>query len=546
MKIDVKSAIADILKLEGTEFIFGYTGGHIMQMWEAANNAGIKLILNKQEGNGVYMADSYARITGKASVVLGTAGPGVTNMTTGLATAFLDSVPLIAIGACVSTNAFGKNAVQDGSGRGRATEQRIAMKSVCKRAMLAPTPGDIPTMVREAFREALSGRPGPVYIEIPSNFWDIEIEYDQVLPHQYKNLQPISCNKKDCDVIQKKFYESKHPLIIIGEGAIEKNSGIKMMKFLENVGVPFAVSPLGKNCVDEFHPLYLGVARLEGKTQKVYEYIKNSDFILFLGDRMQEWEVAWYSKTIFAYAELAQVDPDWNEIGRVYPIHCSVVGSISSFIETIPNKTHSKSAYLKDEVKKLWLTYPIQKILPDGKGINPLNLNAIVQKHAKPNATIVTDTGYAKSMAIIKYLTHLNQRFISADKNGPMGYSVPAALGAALATKEQVVCFVGDGGFQMSLNELGTALNYGLKVIYIIENNGACASIVDFHTNVYGHHVADTFKNPSFTKLAQAYGMRGFEVKTSKEFETAFIEASKSKTSVIIDAMIDQSLMVWE
>ena len=545
MRINVKDAIADILKLEGIEYVFGYTGGHIMQMWEAANNAGIKLILNKQEGNAVYMADAFSRITGKASVILGTTGPGVTNMTTGLATAFLDSVPLIAIGGGVSTNAFGRNAVQDGSGRGRATEQRIAMKSVCKKAMLAPTPEDVPNMVREAFREALSGRPGPVYIEIPFNFWDIEIEYNIVLPYQYKNVQPIVCNKEDCDEIQNKFFKSKHPLIIIGEGAIEKNCNIEIMKFIDAVGVPFSVSPIGKNCIDEFHPLYLGVARLEGKTQKVYEYIKNSDFILFLGDRMQEWEVAWYSKTIFAKSKLAQVDPDWNEIGRVYPIHYSAVGSVSSFIKSIPNKTHKNSKSLLNEVKKLWTIYPIQNILPDGKGINPLNINTIVQKYAKSDATIITDTGYAKSMAIIKYLTHLGQHFITADKNGPMGYAVPAALGAALATRSQVICFVGDGGFQMSLNELGTALNYNLQVIYIIENNGSCASITDFHTSIYGHHVAAVFKNPNFIKLAQAYDIEGFEAKTTEEFEKSFIKALKSKTSVIIDAKLDQSLMVW-
>ena len=546
MKIDVKSAVADILKLEETEFVFGYTGGHIMHMWEASHNAGIKLILNKQEGNAVYMADAYARITKKASIVLGTAGPGVTNMTTGLATALLDSTPLIAIGAGVATTAFGKNAVQDGSGRGRATEQRMAMKSVCKQAMLAPTPDAVPDMIREAFREALSGRPGPVYVEIPSNFWDIQIEYEKIPPHKYKNLHLPECNQEDKEIIWKSLYKAKRPLILIGEGAFEKDIQHKLMKFINAVGIPFATSPLGKNCVDEFHSMYLGVARLEGKTQKVYEYINGSDFVLFLGDRMQEWEVAWYSKTLFLNKKLAQVDPDWNEIGRVYPIDYSAVGSISSFIENESFKKHSQSLVLSQEVKSLWKTYPLHGILPDGNGVNPLNINTVVQKNADPLATIVTDTGYAKSMAIIKYFTHVGQHFISADKNGPMGYSVPAALGAALATNKQVICFVGDGGFQMSLNELGTTLNYNLKVIYIIEDNGGCCSIVDFHNSVYGHHVAETFQNPNFVKLAEAYGMRGFSVNTTKGFEKAFIEATKCKTSVIIDVKIDQSTMVWE
>lgn len=162
MKQDVKFSIADILEQEGVEYVFGHTGGHIMHMWEAVNNAGINVIFNKQEGNAVYMADGYTRISGVPSVILGTAGPGATNMLTGIATAYLDSVPLVAIGAGVETYVVGKNPIQDGSGRGRSIEQRLSFKAVCKQAMLAPSPQAVPDMIREAFRIALSGRPGPV------------------------------------------------------------------------------------------------------------------------------------------------------------------------------------------------------------------------------------------------------------------------------------------------------------------------------------------------------------------------------------------------
>lgn len=546
MKKDVKSAVADIVKREGVEYVFGYTGGHIMHMWEAANNVGIKLILNKQEGNGVYMADGYARITKKPSVVLGTAGPGVTNMVTGLATALLDSIPIIAIGATVSTSAFGKNAVQDGSGRGRATEQRLIFKACCKQAMLAPIPQAVPAMIREAFRLAISGRPGPVYVEIPSDFWNIEIDYTPVAASMYKNTHVPKCDEKDCSVIAEKFYNAKHPFIIIGEGAEEPGIQDILSKFLDKVGVPFAVSPIAKNYVNEYHPLYVGVPRNEGQRQKVYDYMRASDFILFLGDRMQEWEVNWYDPTLVKNAELAQIDPDYSEIGRVYPVNYSAIGSISSFINTINVRPHGQAAVLKKEIEKLRQSYPHKNMYPDGKGINPLNINTVVENCIAKDAVIVCDTGYAKSMAIMKFRTKRPQRFIVADKNGPMGYSVPAALGAALATGKEVVCFVGDGGFQMTLQELGTAMNYDLKVIYIIENNGGCASLVDFHTSVYGHHCADTFINPDFVKIAEGYGMKGYHVETTESFEKAFREAQKAKTSVIIDAKVDQGAMVWE
>jgi acetolactate synthase-1/2/3 large subunit len=546
MKKDVKSAVADILRLEGVEYVFGYTGGHIMHMWEAANNAGIKLILNKQEGNGVFMADGYARITKKPSVVLGTAGPGVTNMVTGLANALLDSVPIIAIGATVETSAFGRNPVQDGSGRGSSTEQRLIFKASCKQAMLAPTPQAVPAMMREAFRLAISGRPGPVYVEIPSNFWNVEIDYESVGVSMYKNTHIPKCEENDCRIIAEHFYKAKHPFIIVGEGAEETGIEDVLMNFIDKVGVPFAVSPIAKNYVDEHHRLYLGVPRDEGKKQKIYDYMRASDFILFLGDRMQEWEVRWYDDTLVKNALLAQVDPDYSEIGRVYPVNYSAVGSISSFIKTTDLKTHSQAVVLKNEVEELVKLYPHKDIYPDGKGINPLNINTVVEKYVTKDAVLVCDTGYAKSMAIMKFRTKRPQRFIVADKYGPMGYSVPASLGARLATGKEVVCFVGDGGFQMTLQELGTAMNYDLKVIYIIENNGGCMSIVDFHNSKYGHHCADTFINPDFVKIAEGYGMKGYCVKTTDAFEKAFLEAQKEKTSVVIDARVDQSSMVWE
>lgn len=328
MKKDVKSAVADILKQEKIEYVFGYTGGHIKAMWKAASDSKIKLILNRQEGNAVYMADGYARLTKKPSVILATAGPGVTNMVTGLASALLDSIPLVAIGAGVATTAVGKNAVQEGSGRGRTTEQRLIFKACCKQAMAAPSPEAVPDMVREAFRLAISGRPGPVYLEIPSNFWNKEIEYESVPTEKYKNNHLPSCYLKDSQEIIDALYKAKQPLIIIGEGAEEMGMEKKLNDFLKKLQIPFAVSPMAKNHINEYDPLYLGVPRSGGKQQKVYEYMRKSDFILFLGDRMQEWGMNGYDESLVKRAQLAQVEPDYTEIGRVFPVDFSAVGSV--------------------------------------------------------------------------------------------------------------------------------------------------------------------------------------------------------------------------
>ena len=425
MKKDVKSAIADILKLEGIKHVFGYTGGHIMHMWEAVNNAGIKTILNKQEGNAVYMADAYARLTGIPSIVLGTTGPGVQNMITGLASAFLDSVPMIAIGAGVPTYAVGRNALQESSGRGRAPEQRLIFKACCKEAMLAPSPEAIPEMIRDAFRTAMSGRPGPVYVEVPSDFWGVEINYERISPGKYKNLNIPRCHKDDCLKISEMLFASRQPLIVIGEGVQETDIKDKLKSFLNKVQIPFTASPIGKNFVDEYDKFYLGALRHHGGKPRVYYYMEKADLILFLGDRMHQWELDWmYDKETVGKAKLVQVDPDCNEIGRVYPVDLSAVGSVSSFIKAIKAKKHKNSKKLLREIKLIEQQCPRKKRYDDGNGINPLNLNSVVEENVSDKAIIVCDTGYTGSMGILKFRTKLSQRFLHADKNSPMGYAV--------------------------------------------------------------------------------------------------------------------------
>jgi len=549
MKIQVKDAIADILKKEGTEIVFGHTGGHVMHMWEAIKKIGLKMILNKQEGNAVYMADGYTRSTNKPGIIVGTSGPGVQNMVTGLASAYADSIPLIVIGASVATFAAGRNALQESSGRGQAVEQRLIFRACCKQAMTAPSPDAVPDIIRDAFRTAFSGRKGPVFIEIPNNFWNLEIEYEEIDPTNYKNVNLPSCKQEDCIQIINALYNADHPMIVIGDGYDIFEDKKHLQNFLYKLEIPYAVSSQAKNYVDERSPRYLGGLRYHGKKIRAYEYMQKSDLILFLGDRMSQWELDWdYDREVLGNAVLAQIDPDSSEIGRMYPVKYSAVGSVSSFISfaNINNK-HKNSQKLIDEVNELKSKIPFQNRNEDSKkGINPLNLIRVVEDYSDGSANIVFDTGFTGSMGIQKFRLKDQQKFIHSEKNSPMGYSLPAAIGCNIGTNNETICFVGDGSMQMTLNELGTALNYGSKIIIIIQSNGGLASIRRFMTFVFGHQCQTEFVNPDFIKLAQSYNMKGYQVKTTVEFETAFKEAKKSKTSVIIDAIVDQDIMVWE
>lgn len=543
MYVELELAIADIFKEEKIKYVFGCSGEHIKVMWDVLQRKKFDLILNKQEGNAVYMADSFAKLSGQVSIVLATAGPGATNMVTGLASAFVDSVPIIVLTGISPTFSHGRNAGQDGSGRGRSPEQRLIFKSCTKAAMTAITPESVPNIIRESFRIAICGRPGPVYIEIPSDYWGKKILYKKIKNQKYKNFNIPNCNEQECLNIYDQLHRAKYPMLIIGEGAIEHGIAKNLKNFLQILNIPFAVSPIAKNIVDEFDFFYLGAMRFINNRCKVYEYMKKSDFLLFLGDRMHEWEMNKYDKSLIENKKLAQVDPDYNEIGRVFPVDYSSVGSVSSFIKNIKVKKHKNYFNIKD--RKIKLDHKFQKLAlyKDKNGIHPHNLNNIVEKLADNDAIIVCDTGYAKSMSIIKFRTKLSQKFVVADKYGPMGYSIPAAIGAAIKSGKEVVCFVGDGGAQMSLNEFGTAMNYKIKVIFIIENNGGNISMKNKNDNKYS--CIHNFINPDYVEIAKGYGFDGYKVNTSKDFESAFKKAKRSKKSVVIDARINQNLMRW-
>ena len=292
------------------------------------------------------------------------------------------------------------------------------------------------------------------------------------------------------------------------------------------------MSPLGKNAVDEFDEYYLGSGYV---AKNVHSYLKDCDFILQLGLRLQP---DFFANVNLDDIQLAQVDSDPLEIGRSFPVDYSVVGSIASFLSIIPARSHKNSQLLFDKIHQINTENKRPSDLKSSTEIYPPDLNKIVTELSPKDTVIVCDTGYTKARVVHEYKTNLNQTILVSDRNGCMGYSVPAAIGAAIARDTEVVCFCGDGGFQMSFNELGVALNYGLKVIYILENNGGCSSIFDYNMEVYGNHYMDTFDNPDFEKLAESYGFTAFTARTEEQFSYAFKEALLAKNTVLINTYV--------
>lgn len=527
MRVKVRNLIANILEDEGVEHIFGHTGDNILAMWQSIRPTAITPVFNKTEFGAAFMADGYSRTSGKLGVVFTTGGPGATNLATPFATAYLDSIPLLAISGAAVSSDVGKNAFQEGSGRGRSIEQRLCLKAVCKRAMLAPSPQGVAAMVLDGIREAHSGRPGPVYLEVPSDFWDIEVESSYQPNHQYKNLTPPEVSINQSQIIIDQLYASSHPLLMIGEGVADKGIGNALMKCIDRLKIPFCVSPLGKNLVNEFHNLCLGSGY---QSSAVHSYLEECDYLLLLGVRLQP---DFFDHKNLASMTLAQVDSDPLEIGRSFPVDLSAVGSTTSFLKNIPDVPHKQSTELLEDLTSINIAQ-IRPTKSSPIGIAPLEVSQTVMELSPKDSIIVCDTGYTKARIVHEYKTHLGQKILLSDRNGCMGYSIPASIGAAIASDNLVICFCGDGGFQMGLNELGVAMNYDMKIIFIIEDNGGCGSISDYNFETYGNRYISRFNSPNFEMLARSYNFNAFSARDINQFRNQFSRSLERKGSSLI------------
>lgn len=545
--LEVRHAIADILKNEGVDFAFGHTGGHIRQLWDALIQVNIKTVFNKNEGNGVFMAIGHAQQSGKVGVALGTSGAGVQNMVIAVASAHLDSIPLVVIGAAVPSFIAGRNALQDSSGQGRSVEQRLIFSACTKVSMSVANPNQAPKIFRDAFRIAQSGRPGPVFVEVPSDFWRAKIEYTSFQPDRYRTNQLIAATPSQVNKIIDELKKAKNPVIVIGEGAIpkytSKNERIefikKLDKFLKTLSIPYSATPLAKDLVNEKNSLYLGAMRTTYTNRLLYKYLKESDFVLSLGNRFDQWEWSWMGtkEGVIPKAKIAQVDYDQIEIGRVYPADYSLISDVETFIDMVKPFSHSNAKKLESKILKLRNeSKSTIKLQPnqDKPSVNPSTMIKIVEKYLPDNGSVVSDTGNLGSITISQLKTSLNQRFFHANRNSPMGYAVPASIGAKIGQTGPVVCLVGDGSFNMTGNELGTLLNYDFPVLFVVADDSSCSSIKSGNLEEFGYTNMTEFKNPDYCKLAQSYGIDSSIANNDQEFEMVFKKALKQKKSYLI------------
>ena len=507
--VDGGQALIKCLEAEGVEYIFGYSGGSVIPVYDAllTMNSSIKFVLVRHEQGAAHMADGYARATGKPAVCLVTSGPGATNIITGLLTANMDCVPMIALTGQSVSWMLGKDAFQE------ADIFDITMP-VVKHSYLLKNANEIPRTIREAFHIATTGRPGPVLIDIPKDVsagaftGDLHAEMD--IPG-YTVADAVDAEK--VKAIAEAIAKSQRPLILAGHGTVISGAHDALRALAEKMNIPVMTTLLGKGAFPETHKLSLGWPGMHG-TAYANKALCSCDLILNIGSRFDD-RILGDPKCFCQNATRIHVDIDPAEIGKMIQPHYHCVADAKQFIEELSKHTGRLNtgdwlAQLDEWKQK----YPLKF-----KRAGNLKMQHVIDEFYKltgGKAVVVTDVGQHQMWAGQFYKTDHPNNFLSSGGAGTMGFGVPAAIGAQFGRPgETVIAFCGDGGFQMTEFELATAALYKLPVKFVVLNNHYLGMVRQWQELFYDDRKigVDLEGNPDFVKLAEAYGIKGFNLR---------------------------------
>ncbi len=534
MKVTAAQAIIRCLKEQGVTVVFGYPGGNILPLYDALNESpDIKHILVRHEQGAIHAADGYARVTGQVGVCLATSGPGATNLVTGIANAYMDSIPVVVITGQVPTTTIGTDAFQEVDITGITIP-------ITKHNYLVKEAGRIPLSVKRAFHIARTGRPGPVLIDLPKNVLQEEISYTQPTDLRLLGYKPTYKGHKSqismaCDLIMK----AKRPVIYAGGGIIASNGSDVLIQLAEKISTPVAYTLMGLGGFPGDHYLSLGMLGLHG-TRYANTAIMECDLLIALGVRFDD-RVAVDFSSFAPKAKIIHVDIDPAEIGKNVKIHVPIVGNAKMVMEAMVAQLNEKREDHWLEQIAAWKTaYPLT--YHPSTELKPQFIIETIREITDGEAILVTDVGQHQMWAAQYYRAKKPRTFISSGGLGTMGYGLPAAIGAQVgAPDKDVILVTGDGSFQMCMQEFGTAVEQGLPVKVIILNNRSLGMVRQVQEYYYDRrYTATTFqKNPDFVKFAGVYDTSGWRISEPGQLRGVLEKALNAKTPVIVDCIIN-------
>ncbi len=538
MKLNGSQILIECLKEQGVDTVFGYPGGAILNVYDELykHSGEIRHILTSHEQGAAHAADGYARATGKVGVCLATSGPGATNLVTGIATAYMDSVPVVAITCNVGLPLLGKDSFQEIDITGITmpiTKHNFIVRDV---TTLADT-------VRRAFKIAASGRPGPVLIDITKNATAEIADYEYVKPEP---IVPDSCHIRgeDLDAAVRMIRRAKKPFIFVGGGAVISNASKELREFVERVQAPVTDSLMGKGAFDGNDPLYCGMLGMHG-TKAANLGVSSCDLLITIGARFSD-RVTGNTKQFAKKAKIIQIDVDPAEINKNILVDCSLIGDaakvLAALTPLIDQQDHSEWISYVEGLKE---QYPLKynKSVLSG----PYIMEEIYRVTGG-DAIIVTEVGQHQMWAAQYFKYSRPHQLLTSGGLGTMGYGLGAAIGAKTGRPEKTVINVaGDGCFRMNLNELATAARSGIKVIEVIVNNHVLGMVRQWQTLFYEERYSHTVLQDKvdYVKVAEGLGAGGVRVERQEDFAPALEAALHADGPFVIDCVIDRDDKVF-
>lgn len=547
-KINGSKMLLKCLVNEGVKYIFGYPGGKVIPIYDAIyDEKRIRHILVRHEQCAAHAADGYARATGKTGVCMATSGPGGTNLITGIANAYMDSVPVVAITGQVSTTEIGTDAFQEADITGITAP-------ITKHNYLVKHVKDLPNVIKEAFYIASTGRPGPVLIDIPVDVQNALIDEQAKGEIDLPGYKPtIKGNLKQIKEAANKIYHSKKPVLFAGGGVISSNAGENLTEFADYAKIPVITTLLGKGSYPENKNLSLGMAGMHG-TRYANMAFTEADLIIGIGVRFDD-RITGKLSEFAKNADVIHIDIDPAEIGKNVKVNIPIVGDAKSVLNDLLIE-YKKIVAEKGEVNFTdWINtimewkmkYPVYY----DKNTNSLKPGYIIEtlyELTKDDAIICTEVGQNQMWAAQFYKTLIPRTFISSGGLGTMGYGFPASIGAQLGRPDKMVFDIaGDGSIQMISHEFSTAVVNKIPVKIILLNNGSLGMVKQWQELFYNERYSHTCVNGcvDFVKLVEAYGGVGFRVKNKKDVEKTIKKAMEIDNLVLIDLIIDSDENVF-
>lgn len=545
MLISGAEAIIESLKNENVDVVFGYPGGAVLTLYDALYTANFKHILTKHEQGAVHAADGYARATGKVGVVIATSGPGATNLVTGIATAYMDSVPLVAITGQVAVPLIGRDSFQEADIRGITTP-------VTKHNYLVKKAEDLPKVLKEAFYIARTGRPGPVVVDVAKDVFAATLNYQYPREVKLRGYRPLY--EGNIETIDKVFAEVKsarRPLIFIGGGVNMSDSAEALRTLIERTGYPVISSLMGLGSIASDHPQFFGMVGMHGSYAANMATIE-CDLLLGIGVRFDD-RVTGLLSDFAPRARIIHFDIDPAEINKNVVADLRVLADIKWSLPALAERVNEVSGELKEQVRpwlekvRFWQREKPFTYKKDETFVMPQAVIEQVSQLTKGDAVIVTDVGQHQ-MWVAQYFSFKNPRsLLTSGGLGTMGYGLPAAIGAQCALPEQkVILFVGDGGLMMNCQELATAANYNFPVKILIMNNQTLGMVAQWQRMFYGGRYShtDLKGRTDFVKLAEAMGVTGLRLTQPEETRSVLEEALVTPGPVVVDIRIPETIDV--